>query len=117
MIKQMVRMLFSVILGKEYQLTELPDENKYEVSGKPLEEYLRMVDAGSVNEAENAILEGMDYGNKNEIAALVRFYEYIGEKEDSFLEEHGYSKEEAMDGLKQMAEECGYGNMLEFFLK
>ncbi len=36
MIKQMVRALFSVILGKEFHLVELPNENKCEVSGTPL---------------------------------------------------------------------------------
>ena len=31
MIGQMVRALVSVILGKEFRMEELPDENKYEV--------------------------------------------------------------------------------------
>ena len=43
MIRQMVRALFSVILGKKYQMVEFPDENKYNVSGKPLEDYLQIL--------------------------------------------------------------------------
>lgn len=45
-IKEMVSVLFSFILGKQYQSVELPEENKYEVSGKVLEEFKKMV--GSV---------------------------------------------------------------------
>lgn len=37
-IKEMVSVLFSLMLGKQYKLVELPEENKYEVSGKALEE-------------------------------------------------------------------------------
>ena len=58
MIGQMVRALVSVILGKEFRMAELPDENKYEVSGKPLEEYLGMVNAGQINEAFGFVNEG-----------------------------------------------------------
>ena len=117
MVRQMVRALVSMILGKEFRMVELPDENKYEVSGKTLEEYLGMVDAGQINEAENVILEDLDYSDKNDVAAILRFYEYISEKEDSFLEQHGYSREEILDGLKQVAEESGYGDMVGFFLE
>ena len=56
MIKQMIQALFSVILGKEYNMVEAPPENKYEVSGRTLDEYIKMVDDGLINEAENDIL-------------------------------------------------------------
>ena len=117
MIRQMVRALVSLILGKEFRMVELPNENKYEVSGNSLDEYLLMIDAGQINEAENEILEHVNYSDKNDVAAIVRFYEYINEQEDAFLEEHGYSREEVLDGLKQVAEETGYGSMIGLFLE
>ena len=46
MIEQVIRALFSVILGREYTAVEMPQENKYEVSGKAMDEYLRMIDDG-----------------------------------------------------------------------
>ena len=116
MIKQMVRALFSVILGKEFHLVELPNENKCEVSGTSLDEYLEMVDRGQINEAENRILENMDYSRKEDIEALLRFYEYLSRKEDSFLEEHDYSMEEVLDGLKQVADRTGFGSMISLFV-
>ena len=116
MIKQMVRALFSVILGKEFQMVELPDENKCEVSGTPLDEYLEMIDKGQINEAENHVLENVDYSSKEDIEALLRFYEYLSRKEDDFLEEHDYSVEEVLDGLKQVADRTGFGSMVSLFI-
>lgn len=109
-IKEMVRVLFSLILGKQYESVELPEENKYEVSGKRLEEFKRMVDEGFINEAENILLEGIDYTQKEVLAAIL-FYQYIGEKDSDFLKAHNYSKEEAWAGIKRLAEKQGYGQI------
>ena len=65
-IKEMVRVLFSLMLGKQYKSVELPEENKYKVSGKALEEFEKMIDAGLINEAENILLESIDYTKKEE---------------------------------------------------
>lgn len=44
MIKEMARVLFSLMLGKQYVQVELLEENKYEVSGKKVDEYKEMID-------------------------------------------------------------------------
>lgn len=111
MIKEITRVLFSLILGKQYQSVELQNENKYEISGKTLEEFQDMVDQGLVNEAENMLLDRIDYTNKQEILAAILFYQYVSEKDADFLISHNYSREEALDGLKTLAEKSGYGEM------
>lgn len=111
MIRQMVRALVSVLLGKKYQMAEFPNENKYEVSGTPLEDYLRMIDEGLINEAENLILEKTDYSSKEDISALLIFYDYISQKDESFLEKNNYSAEEVLEGLKAIASETGLGDI------
>ncbi len=116
-IKEMVRVLFSLMLGKEYTSVELPDENKYEVSGKALTEFERMVDDGFINEAENMLLENIDYTRKEEILAAISLYQYIGEKDDDFLAEHNYTKEEVLDGIKRLAEKSGYGEISKIFME
>lgn len=45
MIKEMVRVLFSLMFGKKYVSVELEKENKYEVSGK---NFLDMIDFGKL---------------------------------------------------------------------
>ena len=117
MIKEMVRVLFSLMLGKQYKSVELPEENKYEASGKALEEFKRMVDSGLINEAENLLLESIDYTKKEEVLAAILFYQYIGEKEQDFLAAHNYSREEALDGIKRLAEQQGYGQIASLLMK
>ncbi len=111
-IKEMVRVLFSLMLGKKYTSIEQEAENGYEVSGKKLDELLIMVDNGEINEAENIILEGIDYGNKNELAAAVLFYQYLSEKNEDFLQKSNYSKEEVLDGITYIMKESGYNDVV-----
>ncbi len=115
MIQEMVRVLFSLLLGKQYTSVELPEENKYEVSGKSLEEYKEMVDQGLINEAENMLLENLDDMNPSEVAAAALFYQYVAGKDEDFLSEHHYSGEEALEGLKMLVERAGFGGMGEIF--
>lgn len=116
-IKEMVRVLFSLMLGKQYQSVELPEENKYEVSGKALEEFEKMVDAGFINEAENVLLESIDDTRKEEVLAAIVFYQYVSEKDNDFLAAHNYSKEEALDGIKRLAEQQGYGQITSLLME
>lgn len=111
-IKEMVRVLFSLALGKTYVSVELEKENKYEVSGKNLRYFFNMVDSGQINEAENILLDDVDYKNKDEVMAIALFYQYLSEKKDTFLEEHNYSKEEVLFGLRQLFEKSGYDDLL-----
>ena len=112
MIKEMVRVLFSLMLGKQYTQVELPGENRFLVSGKNLGDLKEMADRGKINEAENLLLENLDYENKEEVTAAVLFYEYVGQMEESFLKENGYSLEEVYDGLRQIARNSGYGELV-----
>ncbi len=114
-IKEMFRVLFSLMLGKQYQSVDLPKENKYEVSGKALEELEQLVDDGRINEAENLLLDGIDYTNQEEVLAALLFYQYVSEQEDAFLLAHNYSREEVLDGIKRLAEHAGYGEVNELF--
>lgn len=112
-IKEMIRVLFSMLFGKKYISVEQTDENKYEVSGKKLTAFKEMVDQGLINEAENILLDGIDYTQVNEVAAAALFYQYLGEKEDDFLLQHGYSREEVLDGIRQLLQNAGYGDLAE----
>lgn len=85
MIKEMVRILFSLIYGKKYVSVELEKENKYEVSGKNLKSFLDMIDSGQINEAENILLDNIDYANNDEVMAAAFFYQYLSEKDSVFL--------------------------------
>ena len=112
MIKEMVRVLFSLIFGKKYVSVEL--ENKYEVSGKNLKDFLDMIDSGEINEAENILLDSIDYTDRNEVMAAALFYQYLSEKDSEFLKNNNYTKEEVMSGFKQLLMQSGYTDLLCF---
>ena len=112
MIKEVVRVLFSLAFGKKYVSVELEKENKYEVSGKNLKIFLNMIDLGQINEAENILLDSIDYTNKNEVMAVALFYQYLSEKDNKFLENNNYTKEEVLSGFKQLLMKSGYSDLL-----
>ena len=114
MIKEMVRVLFSLMFGKKYVSVELEKENKYEVSGKNLKNFLDMIDSGEINEAENILLDSIDYTDRNEVMAAALFYQYLSEKDSEFLKNNNYTKEEVMSGFKQLLMQSGYTDLLCF---
>ena len=36
-----------------------------------------MIDSGQINEAENILLDSIDYTNNNEVMAVALFYQYL----------------------------------------
>jgi hypothetical protein len=112
MIKEMVRVLFSLAFGKKYVSVELEKENKYEVSGKNLKDFLDMIDVGQINEAENILLDGIDYSNRDEVIAAALFYQHLSEKDSEFLESNNYTKEEVFSGFEQLLKQSGYADLL-----
>ena len=112
MIKEMVRILFSLIYGKKYVSVELEKENKYEVSGENLKSFLDMIDSGQINEAENILLDNIDYANNDEVMAAAFFYQYLSEKDSVFLINNNYTKEEVLSGFKQLLVQSVYNNLL-----
>lgn len=93
MIREISRVLFSIIFGKKYTQVELEIRNKYETAGTPQNALKDLIDRGQIDQAENMLLEDIDYSNKEDVAAAVAFYQYLGEKPGSFLEQHDFSKE------------------------
>lgn len=115
-IKEMVRVLFSLLFGRRYSAVEVENVNKYEVEGKSLDELLDMADAGQINEAENILLDGIDYGNKENVAMAALFYRHLSEMDDSFLMDNNYSKEEVLEGMKSLVREADYPDISNFEL-
>ena len=112
MIKEMVRVLFSLVFGKKYVSVELEKENKYEVSGKNLKSFLDMIDSGQINEAENILLDNIDYANNDEVMAAALFYKYLSDKDSEFLINNNYTKEEVLSVFNLLLVQSGYNNLL-----
>lgn len=113
MIKEMVSVLFSILLGKQYVSVDEERKNGYEVSGTDLNDLLDMIDNGQINEAENLMLDDIDYSDKKGLAAALLFYQYLSEKKKDFLRDHDYSDEEILEGAKQVLKKAGYGDIVK----
>ena len=109
----MVWVLFSLAFGKKYVSAELEKENKCEVSGKSLRDFLEMIDSGKINEAENILLDTIDYTSKDEVMTAALFYQYLSEKDNAFWENNHYTKEEVLSGFKQLLMQSGYQDILD----
>ncbi|WP_306479705.1 DUF6483 family protein [Mediterraneibacter sp.] len=112
MIKEMARVLFSLAFGKTFTAVELENEDQLRVSGKSLREWYDMVDRGEINEAENLLLDEIHYEVREDVMAAALFYQYVSEKEENFLQEHRYSKEEVLFGMEDLMKKSGYQDLL-----
>ena len=71
-----------------------------------------MIDLGNINEAENILLDSIDYTINNEVIEVALFYQYLSEKDNKFLENNNYTNEEVLSGFKQLLMKSGYSDLL-----
>ena len=112
MIKQMVRVLFSLMLGKKYVEYELPAENDFTISDDTYVKIIQMADEGRINEAENFLYKNLDRSDKRYFEMGLAFYEHLNSFTDDFLETHDYCRQEILDGIENFAGEYGVSGMV-----
>lgn len=115
-IKELVRAILKLLfnIDTDSPSTELLEDEKEQ---QKLDALLDMVDAGSINEAENIIYEITENGDKVNLEIVLLFYSYLNDKSDDFLEEHNFSRDEIKSGLKDISSRYGVGSFTEMFLQ
>lgn len=115
-IKELVRAILKLLfnIDTDSPSTELLEDEKEQ---QKLDALLDMVDAGSINEAENIIYEITENGDKVNLEIALLFYSYLNDKSDDFLEEHNFSRDEIKSGLKDISSRYGVGSFTEMFLQ
>lgn len=61
-----------------------------------------MIDKGCINEAENIMYEMLNPKIKQEYYTMLCIYDYMNDLDEKFLIEHGFSKDEVEDGIKEI---------------
>ena len=112
-IHEVIKLLISLVLGKNANQAEPSPEMKYDLSDSQCNRIRAMVDRGEMNEAENMLLDKLDCVVKSSIAELIFFYEYTSQQSDEFLEQHNYPKEEVLEGLRMLAAKTGFQHMVD----
>ena len=113
-VHELVRTLIRLVFRKDID----KDEEKT-VPLEVLEQYKKltaMIDDGQINEAENLLLDGMEVDSRAYFELTLLFYEKLNAKTDEFLEEHDYSREEVLDGIKYVVDFYGYGSLMDAFV-
>lgn len=113
-IKEMVRALLKFLFGAD---TDAPTEALLEEkqSRAVWEELKKSIDDGNINEAENALYSFIDAGDKEALKTALLFYSYVNEKEDAYLEENNYTREEIKTGLQDVAARYGLDGLADIF--
>lgn len=130
LIKEMVRSLLKLLFHIDMQspIEELLHDRE---AKDTLRDLAGMVDRGEINEAENRLYamlaeaEGdgaqagvpADAQDRERLELALLFYGYLNEKDDEFLHDHGYSREEIRSGLEDWVERYGLKGMAEAFLE
>ena len=116
LIKTMVRALASLIFGKQVKFHEIEQELKGNASDSLYGRLIHMADQGQINEAENLLYDELEAGTDNSMETALAFYDYLNNYSDTYLEEHDYSRDEIMDGIRSLAVRQGVGELFDTML-
>lgn len=116
MIEELINVLVKTLKDEDKDV--LVDENNNSSNDNELYIYLKsLVDDKKINEAENYLFERLEENNKKDFFAGMSFYKYLNEKDDEFLDECNYSRDEIVEGMADISRMYGYGDFVEMFMK
>lgn len=109
MVRTLMKMIFNIDIDKnEY----LQIDAEVEIKFARLSE---LVDSGAIDKAEDELTEMLDKSDLNGLQLALMFYEYLNSKNSEFLETHDFSRKEILEGLRDVTDFYGYGDMLDIF--
>lgn len=112
MVRAVLKLLFHIDTGSP--MAELLKESEDKAM---LESLLSLVDEGRIDEAENRVYEMTDDLDKSKLEIALLFYSYLNDKSDDFLENNHFSRNEVMQGLKDITSRYGLDSIGEIFLQ
>lgn len=114
-IKEIIRTIIKLLFHID---TESPNAELLEdkQSRNTLNELMDMIDYGQINEAENRLLSITETGNMNDLQMALLFYSYLNDKDDAFLLDNDYTREEIKAGLQGVASRYGLSGLIDVFL-
>ena len=111
LVKEIARVLGFLIRGKkeekdlEEEIQTLPIDGIFKF-------IIKLADKGNINEAENLLFTQLDRTDMRHLYVAIAFYEHINEYTDEFLMGHSYTREEIIQGLKDIAKEYGISEIV-----
>ena len=110
MVRAVMKMLFQVSAA-ELTPEVIEDAN----ARQTLAGLTELADNGKIDEAENQLYEMTCDGDRQNLEIGLLFYYHLNGKEDEFLEASGFSREEIMMGIQDLAERYNLSGIAEAF--
>lgn len=119
MIRDMVRFIATIAFGRTDLMVDIDDVNKVECGSMPpstlvYSDMLTFLEKGDINSAENLLFERLDTSDMGYLEAGLAFYHRLTDLDDDYLESCNYSREEILDGLKELSEMFGIAGLEQF---
>lgn len=110
----LINFLAKVLFKKDSaQFHNIKDENGNITDTGQL--YLKLhglIDNGQINDAEDLLFSEIEKEQRLDYLELaVDFYNYLNEKDDNFLEEYDFSRQEIFDGMKDIQKIYGLNDV------
>lgn len=106
-VQDTARLITKLLLGETMPAYTLPDKEPYTQADRLFQKIIELADQGDINEAENQLLENLVPDDKNYLELALTFYLHLNDMDADKLDEHDYSREEILDGIKSLAEDWG----------
>lgn len=107
-IQDIGRLIAKLLLHEQMPDYRLPEkEEEYSEADKLFAKVISLADEGEINEAENELLVNLVEEDMDYLELALTFYLYLNDMDGDFLDDHDYSREEVLDGLKALAEDWG----------
>lgn len=111
-IRDMLKMALKITCNIDEEspsIESLEDEQDKSILGS----LIKSVNEGNINEAENELFNSIKPENKNYLRIALLFYSYLNEKDDNFLEENDFGRDEIKTGLKDVMSAYGLESLSE----
>lgn len=115
LVKEIIRVLLKLLFNLDVE-SPASDLLENQEEKRMLDALLDMVDAGSIDGAENRVFELAADGDVRHLEMALLFYSYLNEKSDDFLTEHHFSREEIRGGLHDIVSRYGLEGMAGAFI-
>ena len=86
----------------------------YTEADKLFSTIMKLAEEGKINEAENELYMGMVEDDVDYLELALTFYLYLNDMDGDFLDDNGYSREEVLEGMKDLASDWGVTGLEAF---
>ena len=103
-IQDVGRLIAKLLLHEQQPDYKLPEnEEDYTEADKLFSTVMKLAEEGKINEAENELYMGMVEDDADYLELALTFYLYLNDMDGDFLDDNDYSREEVLEGMKDLA--------------